>query len=144
MRMFIAFILCFFGLQNGAVAQSPILPLLPDSILAHLSQELSGELAKRNIEYVSRHHRMRGSRGFHAAAAFIADQLRAHGLSEVKIEQFPADGKTFYGPQKARKAWDAEFAELWELKKDGTVWVPAARLASWEEMPISLAQDSES
>ena len=88
-------------------------PLLSEPVVAALSVELSGGTAKRNLEYISRHHRLRASRGFHAAAEFIAEQARAYGLEEVAILQFPADGKTFYGVQKARPAWDAEFAELW-------------------------------
>ncbi len=144
MRIFVIFSFYLYCWHGHVDAQPRVLPLLPDSVIAHLSQELSGDIAKRNIEYISRFHRMRGSRGFHAAAEFIVEQLRSYGISDVKIEQFPADGKTFYGPQKARKAWDADFAELWEMKKSDNGWRPATRLASWEEMPVSLAQDSES
>ncbi len=123
-------------------AQSP--PLLPDSVISALAQELSGEAAKHNLEFLARLHRQRGSRPFHQAAQFIAQKLRDYGLSDVRIEQFPADGKTFYGTQKARPAWDAEFAELWETRKSGGKWIPAVRLASWQAMPITLAEDSES
>jgi hypothetical protein len=118
--------------------------LLPEPVIAALAQELSGEAAKRNLEYLTRLHRMRGSRAFRAAAEHIANQARAYGLADVRIEQFPADGKTFYGTQKARPAWDADFAELWELREEKGEWVPAVRLASWDAMPITLAQDSES
>ncbi|MEK7730054.1 MAG: M28 family peptidase [candidate division KSB1 bacterium] len=144
MRVPLAAIICLFSFFKTAHAQPRALPLLPDSIVAALSHELSGEQAKRNLEYLARHHRMRGSQGFHAAANFIAEQLRGYGLLEVKLEQLPADGKTFYGPQKARKAWDAEFAELWEVQKQNGAWQQVARLASREAMPVSLAQDSES
>lgn len=119
-------------------------PLLPEPVIAALAVELSGETAKRNLEYLARQHRMRGSRGFRAAAEYIAEQLRSYGLAEVRIEQFPADGKIFYGTQKSRPAWDADFAELWNLKETRDGWVPDSRLASWEAMPITLAQDSES
>ncbi|MGH7492851.1 MAG: M28 family peptidase [bacterium] len=112
MRLFIAFVLWVLEGPNDTLAQSRHLPILPDSVILHLSQEISGQIAKRNIEFVARHHRMRGSRGFHAAAAFIVEQLRSYGLSDAKIEQFPADGKTFYGPQKARKAWWRENENL--------------------------------
>ena len=135
------FLACLFGLATAS-AQQP--PLLPEPIVAALAEELSGETAKRNLEYLTRLHRMRGSRAFRAAAEHIAAQLRAYGLADVRIEQFPADGKSFYGTQKARPAWDADFAELWELHQQGEEWVPALRLASWEAMPITLAQDSES
>ena len=40
------------------------------------------------------HHRMRGSRGFRAAAEHVARQLRAYGLPQVDWESLPADGKT--------------------------------------------------
>ncbi len=118
--------------------------LLPEPVIASLSQELSGETAKRNLEYIARHHRMRGSRGFRTAAEHVVEQLRAYGLTDARIEQFSADGKIFYGTQKSRPSWDAEFAELWELRETNTGWTPHLRLASWEAMPVSLAQDSES
>ncbi len=115
-------------------------PLLPRATVAALAEELSGEAAKRNLEFLSRQHRMRGSRGFHAAAEFVAGELRAAGLSAVEIVELPADGRTFYGTQRSRRPWDAEFAELWELDPGGE---PLHRLASWDTLPLSLAQDSE-
>lgn len=118
--------------------------LLSDTVVAALSQELSGETAKSNLEYIARYHRMRGSRGFRSAADHIVKQLRDHGLTDAHIEQFPVDGKIFYGTQKSRPAWDAEFAELWELRETAGAWTRHMRLASWEAMPIILAQDSES
>ncbi len=47
--------------------------------------------------------------------------------------------KIFYGTQRSRPAWDAEFAELWEMK-DGS---GAVKLASFEAEPVVLAEDSE-
>ena len=113
--------------------------LLTEPVIAALSQELSGETAKRNLEYIARQHRMRGSRGFRAAAEHIVEQLKVYGLTDARIEQFPADGQKFYGTQKSRPPWDAEFAELWELRQTTTGWAPHSRLASWDAMPISLA-----
>jgi hypothetical protein len=84
---------------------------------------------------------MRGSQGYLAAAEFIVQELRKYGLNEIRIEEFPADGKIFYGTQKSRPPWDAEFAELWELNENQT---PLTRIASWDAIPLSLAQDSES
>lgn len=118
--------------------------LLSDSVLSRLAQESSGESAKRQLEAITRYHRMRGSAGFHAAAEHVATQARAYGLTDARIERFPADGRIFYGTQRSRPPWDAEFAELWELRAEGSGWSPAVRLASWESMPVSLAQDSES
>src|SRR5687768_6386256 len=118
--------------------------LLPEPVVAALSQELSGETAKRNLEYISRHHRMRGSRGFRSTAEHIVKQLYDYGIADARIEQFPADGKIFYGTQRSRPPWDAEFAELWEMKREGGVMKKAVLVASWDKQPMSLAQDSES
>jgi aminopeptidase YwaD len=127
---------------GGAQAQKP--PLLPEKDVAALANELSGETAKRNLEGIARFHRQRGSKGFHAAAELVAERARAYGLSDVAILEFPADGKIFYGTQRSRPAWDAESAELWELRKDENGWHAAALLGSYEAMPITLAEDSES
>ena len=114
--------------------------ILDEAVLKAFSQEISGEQAKRNLEFLTRQHRMRGSRGYKAAVEFIAGELRKYGIADVKIEEFPADGKIFYGTQRSRRPWDADFAELWEMKNGK----PYARLANWDAMPLSLAQDSES
>ena len=143
MNKLIAVSLCLL-LNVNATNNTNQTTLLPDSVVAALSQELSGETAKRNLEYIARHHRMRGSRGFRSAADHIVKQLRDYGITDARVEQFPADGKTFYGTQKSRQPWDAEFAELWELRETNSVWTRHARLAGWDAMPVTLAQDSES
>ena len=141
-KLFVLFVSLLLAAVPAGARQST---LLPEPVVAALAQELSGEAAKRNLEQLARHHRMRGSRGFRAAAEHIAAELRAYGLADVKIEQFPADGKIFYGTQRSRPPWDAEFAELWEVRElTPGGWSPVARLASWEAMPVTLAQDSES
>ncbi len=100
------------GLCADAWAQKA--PLLPEKDVAALANELSGETAKRNLEVIATFHRQRGSRGFHSAAELVAERAQAYGLSDVQILEFPADGKIFYGTQRSRPGWDAEFAELWE------------------------------
>jgi hypothetical protein len=87
---------------------------------------------------------MRASTGYRAAAAHVAAQLRAYGLEDVEILQFPADGKTMFGTQKSRLAWDARSAEtLGNAKSEAGAWTRAQRIADWDSMPLSLAQDSE-
>lgn len=117
------------------------LPFLTDKEIAALASEVSGETAKRNLEGLSRQHRMRGSRGFRAASELVIGELKRYGYADAHVESFPTDGKIFYGTQRSRPAWNADFAELWELDVNGA---HATRLASWEASPISLAQDSAS
>src|SRR5947207_14171817 len=69
------------------------LPFLPEKDLAAIASELSGESAKRHLEGFSRHHRMRGPRGFHAASQQIAASLQHYGLAGAAIELRPPDGK---------------------------------------------------
>jgi aminopeptidase YwaD len=123
---------------NAASAHTPP-ALLPEKQVAALADELSGETAKRNLEGIARFHRQRGSQGFHAAAELVAQRARAYGLSNVEILEFPADGKSFYGTQLSREAWDADEGELWEVKDAGEV-----KLASYAAEPVVLAEDSES
>jgi aminopeptidase YwaD len=126
----------------AAEAQRP--PLLAEKDVAALAAELSGETAKRNLEGISRLHRTRGSRPMRAAVELIVERAKAYGLEDVKIEEFPADGKIFYGTQRSRPPWDAEFAELWEMKQEDGKWIPAVRWGDWDAQPLTLAQDSES
>ena len=119
-------------------------PLLDPAHAEAIAAEISGASAKRTVEALSLHHRMRGSEGYRAAAETIRDRMRAYGLDEVGIVSLPADGKIFYGTQRSRPAWNASFAELWERKPAGTGWRDAERVASWADQPITLAQDSVS
>jgi hypothetical protein len=114
-------------------------PLLAPAVVAALANEVSGETAKRNLEGLAQLHRQRGSTGFHSAAALVADRARAYGLSDVQILQFPADGKTRYGTQLARQAWDAVDAQLTEVRGGRET-----TLARFDAQPTVLAEDSES
>jgi hypothetical protein len=78
---------------RATLAEAP--PFLPAATAKALALELSGEPAKRNLEHLSRQHRMRGSRGFAAAADFVAGELRRHGLANVEVVSIPPDGKVF-------------------------------------------------
>ncbi len=149
-------------------------PLLNEKEVAALANEISGETAKRNLEGIARFHRQRGSKGFHEAAGLVAERLRAYGLSDVAILQFPADGRIFYGTQRSRPGWDAEMAQLLELDSVAANCYEAAHekpqsddearkviavllteecdpklhperlVASYETEPVVLAEDSES
>ncbi|MEO8575452.1 MAG: M28 family peptidase [Gemmatimonadales bacterium] len=129
-------------LTSAASAQQPA-PLLSAPVIDALAKNLSGERALETIKGISSNHRVRGSRPFRAAAELIAAKARQAGLDSVRIEEFPADGKIFYGTQRSRPPWDAELAELWEMKREGTEWKPSALVTSWEKQTMSLAEDSE-
>ncbi len=83
----IAALLVATAIPLSSLAQKP--PLLPDQTVSALSNELSGEIAKRNLEGITRFHRQRGSQGFHSAAEIILERARAYGLTDAQILQFP-------------------------------------------------------
>lgn len=118
------------------VAQS--LPV-DDSVLNAIASETSGESAKRNLDRITLFHRTRAGSQFRIAAEHVRTQLRAYGFDNARILEYPADGKTMFGTQKSRMAWEVESAELWEVDASGR---KLRRLADWESMPLSLAQDS--
>jgi aminopeptidase YwaD len=135
-RVLLCISLAAVAASAAAAGHAP--PLLPEAAVAALANELSGETAKRNLEGLARFHRQRGSQGFHSAVELVAERARAYGLRDVRILQYPADGKIYYGPQRSRPAWDAEQGELEEIK-DGR----GNKIASYAAEPIVLAEDSE-
>src|SRR5215831_11046505 len=90
-------------------------PLLPPPEIAALGNELSGEIAKRNLEGLARLHRQRGSQQFHAAAELVLERARAYGLSNAELLRFPAYGHTFYGTQLSRMAGALSIGEVQRL-----------------------------
>jgi len=136
-RKFMAMLKAFLGglllISATASAQQP--PLLSKPVIDALATGLSGDRAWETIVEISKNHRVRGSRPFRAAAELIVAKAREAGLDSARIEEFPADGKIFYGTQRSRPPWDAEFAELWEGK---------TLITSWDKQPMSVAEDSES
>jgi hypothetical protein len=138
----LAFALALCAGTGARAADDP--PLLQPAHARAIAAEVSGSAAKRTVQALSLHHRMRGSEGYRRAAELIRDRLRQEGLAGVEMISLPADGKIFYGTQRSRPGWNASFAELWEQRQDGGRWTDHVRVASWADQPLSLAQDSVS
>src|SRR5215471_11823441 len=129
---------------NAETGRAAPVPLIGESVVAALDNELSGSAAKKNLEFIARLNRTRGSRQFRMAADFVAQQARTYGLDSVQVIEIPSGHGEMYGTQRARPAWDADFAELWETTSSGGRTVDVRRLASWEDEPVVLAEDSDS
>ncbi|HSD70362.1 MAG TPA: DUF4910 domain-containing protein, partial [Woeseiaceae bacterium] len=134
-----------FALSLGFLAVSAaadIRELMPEDLLKQVAEEISGEEAKRNLDTLTLQHRMRASNQFDEATAHIRRKLESYGLDEVETLEFPADGETLFGTQKSRPVWNVRFAELWEIDDEAGRVTRKRRLANWESVPLSLAQDS--
>lgn len=136
------FIILLVHSNTFIVAQQ--VPLNQEDLVSHLNQELSGESAKRNLEYISQLHRMRGSDDYNKAIAFLTTKLKDYNLESIEVIKIPTDGKTMYGTHKTRPAWNVEFAELWELKEQNDNWIKQVKIADYESIPMVVAQDSKS
>jgi hypothetical protein len=119
-------------------------PLISESTVAALNNELSGSAAKRTVEFIAQLNRPRGSKTFNIASDHIAAELARYGLEGVTVIEIPTDGRTMYGTEKSRPAWDPQFAELWEVRRDGAKTIDVTRIASFEDEPVVLAEDSDS
>ena len=125
----------------GQYSGDPV-PLLPESVLATMAEEVSGTEAHDVVQELTLHHRMRVSAGIRSAADVIVRRAATYGLEEVELLELPADGEIFYGTQRSRPAWNVQFAEMWEQRRELGDWVDDRRVASSDIRPLSLAQDS--
>jgi aminopeptidase YwaD len=126
----------------GTPALADLRELVAEETLRQIAGETSGEAAKKNLDTITLHHRMRTGDQFANATRHIEQRLESYGLDKVEILRYPADGKTMFGTQKSRPVWDVRFAELWELESGAAGTRRLRRLADWESVPLSLAQDS--
>jgi len=131
-----------FLLLYALNAPADIRDLVDEDVLKQIAEETSGEAAKRNLDTITLQHRMRASSQFAMATQHILMQLEHYGLEDVRLLQYPADGQTMFGTQKSRPIWDVRSAELWELAAVDGETVRSRRLADWDSVPLTLAQDS--
>jgi aminopeptidase YwaD len=123
-------------------SHADIRELIDENVLKQIAEETSGEAAKRNLDTLTLQHRMRASSQFEIATQHIVNQLEHYGLDEVDVLEYEADGKTMYGTQKSRPAWNVRFAQLWEVSDNDGARVRVRKFGDWDSVPLSLAQDS--
>ncbi len=123
-------------------AYGDIRELIPEETLRQIAEETSGEAAKRNLDTITLQHRMRTGSQFDIATNHIIAQLKSFGIDEVDTLEYAADGETMYGTQKSRPVWDVRFAQLWDVKDEGGEIIRLRKLADWDSVPLTLAQDS--
>ena len=107
--------------------------LLPESLLGEIIEEVSGERAWWHVNYLSNYHRIETSKGYHRAALYVQEKAEEYGLSDVRIEKFVADGKTWNFSHRTRPAWDAERGVLWIVEPI------QKKIADYDEIRVSLA-----
>ena len=86
-------------------AKAPAETLLDPAVLSALDAELSGVAAKDHVSRLAQMHRVPASPGFHEAIEYVAERARAFGLSDVHVESFPGDGRTYFGTLHGNRGW---------------------------------------
>ncbi|MDW7761630.1 MAG: DUF4910 domain-containing protein [Acidobacteriota bacterium] len=113
-------------------------PVLSEKDLRALNNEISGERTLDAIRHMAHFHRLQPGRDYLQAAEWVAEQAKKSGLSDVRIERYPADGDISYSMTRSSPAWDVRFAELWITRPK------EEKLTSFHDIPVSLAIMSRS
>jgi hypothetical protein len=129
-----------FATGPAIKAQSPSSPaelLLAPSVLRAFDEELSGTLMRDHVARLAGVHRVPASPGYHEAAEWLMAQARAYGLSDVHVETFPGDGRTWFGTMRGNRGWRVEGGELSEVSPR------ARRIGSFDDLKMLVADNSE-
>jgi Zn-dependent M28 family amino/carboxypeptidase len=103
-----------------------------------LIQTSSGDRAHDYVSHIALWHRVQATEGFTRAAEWVCQKAKEFGLEQVTIERFPSDGKTEYFGEVMPPQWKVRKGELWLTSPF------LMKLASYEEVPMSLATASTS
>jgi hypothetical protein len=126
-----------FLAASAAPGGERAIPFWPDEVPAAIHAEIDGQAALETVRELGRFHRVQGSPGYAAAAEHLRQKLLAAGLSDARIERFPADGKTRYAHFVSYYGWTPVSADLEEVSPN------PAPIASFPELPVALADYSQ-
>ncbi len=105
----VALVLC--AIARPSVPQSTV--LLADGYFRAIRDESSGELPLVDFRAIeTRFTGFSPSKGGDQIADYLAGRLRGYGLSDVRIEGFPADGTRFFWTFLTEPAWEPEAGRL--------------------------------
>lgn len=119
---------------TGAAAREK--PLAEEDLVRALVQEVSGEIAYRYTDMITKFDRIQASEGWRDAADWIRGELVRIGYEDAVIEGWPSDGTIRYGAFRSVIGWRVRKAELWLVSPR------RERLCSFEEIPLTLVKHS--
>ena len=126
-------------LGGGAITRGQDSTLIDREVMDALIAETSGEMGLNHFTHiVSNFSGFSPSLGADQTADYIADSARRWGLSDVKIERFPSDGKLYYWAFRSEPWWEGKKAEIWLVEPN------KERIASFDAYRGYLARFSGS
>ena len=112
--------------------------MLPEEIVKVVADTVSGIRAKGYVQSISTHHRIQASPGLHDAVMYLKNEINELQGVEVKLHEYPADGKTTIGTWEAIHGWEAKSGKLTLIEPEEKL------LADFTAEPISLIAHSTS
>lgn len=112
--------------------------MLPEEIVKVVADTISGIRAKGYVQSISTHHRIQASPGLHDAVMYLKKEIESLPKVEVKLHEYPADGKTTIGTWEAIHGWEAKSGKLTLIEPEEKL------LADYTAEPISLIAHSTS
>lgn len=106
-----------------------------ETVLKLVDAETSGELAMNELVRIRALDRWFTFPKMLESAQSSARRMEEFGLAGATVEEFPADGKTFFGHWQMPYAWDAEDARLTIVKPER---LAGRLLAHYRAVPCSL------
>ena len=135
-----AVVLAILALATPTAAQHT--ELIDDAAFQAIIAETSGQLGLRHFERLLAFSGFSPSLGAEQTAAYIAERMKAFGLSDVRVDTFASDGKRYFWAFRTEPWWEANKGELWLLDEEtGAV---RERLASFDEHRVHLGRFSRS
>ena len=134
----------FFALLTlfGATVSAQQSTLIEDDVLDAIISETSGALALAHFKNLLAYSGFAPSLGSEQTAQYVAEKTREFGLEDVRIEEFPSDGQTFFWAFRTEPWWEAKRGELLLLEPE--TGETRERLASFGVHRIVLGRFSRS
>ena len=124
----------------AATAPAQHSSLIKDETLEAIIAESSGSLGLSHFRKLLAYSGFAPSLGSEQTADYIAARAREFGLEDVRIEEFPSDGQTFFWSFRTEPYWEARKGDLFLLDpKNGKT---RERLASFDTHRIVLGRFS--
>ena len=136
-RRVLVFLIVLLG--GGVMTRGQDSTLIDREAMDALIAETSGEMGLNHFSHIARNFSgFSPSLGAEQTAEYIADSARRWGLSDVKIEMFPSDGKLYYWAFRSEPWWEGKKAEIWLVEPH------TERIASFDAYRGHLARFSGS
>jgi hypothetical protein len=88
-KAIVTLLILFISFSLSLFSQPATPPILDETILKKIRNEISGGICFEHVRKLSTLHRIWGSSDYHSAAQYMVDKAAEYGLKESRIEKYP-------------------------------------------------------